>query len=293
MASCSTITPSLSSLEPLLINPICRLAARSMPKRLSLGGSRMMSCRMDWRTCMFYETLWVMHVFGESSNKDVVIWTTMINGYENCCDMEHHNPKVVHFNAACWALAKPYYTYWKSHIMCISWCIGPREMATVLYEEMQDKNVYAFTSLLSGLSNNGLNLRSNNGCPNRVTLLCVLRVCITVCFVEHALRILENMKMSTLSSWNPSTTVVLERQFTWRGRGIVRQMLEELDSYVLEALFNTTPLLSNIYETMKNKRVGKMSRCSVIEVNGAIYEFSVGKRTHHNLIQDKISCFIC
>ncbi|KAL8167699.1 LOW QUALITY PROTEIN: hypothetical protein V2J09_009198 [Rumex salicifolius] len=92
----------------------------------------------------------VRKVFGESSN-----------GYENYCDMEHHDPRVcpngilqggsrvVHFNVACWALAKPYYIYWKSHIMCISWCIGTKEMTTVVYYEMQDKNVYASTSLLS------------------------------------------------------------------------------------------------------------------------------------------------
>ncbi|KAL8167698.1 LOW QUALITY PROTEIN: hypothetical protein V2J09_009197 [Rumex salicifolius] len=132
-----------AALDQSYLSICCTINAQA----IDLGGSRMMSCRMDWCTCMSYGTLWVMHVFGES-----------FNGYENCCDMEHHDPRVClngilqggsrvfHFNVACWDLAKPYYTYWKSHIMCISWCIGTREMATVVYDEMQDKNVYAFTS---------------------------------------------------------------------------------------------------------------------------------------------------
>ncbi|KAL8150568.1 hypothetical protein V2J09_020376 [Rumex salicifolius] len=138
---------------------------------------------------------------------------------------------------------------------------GCIDMATVVFEQIPDKDVYAFTSMISGLSNNGLSLRSieffnrmkgESVKPNRVTLLCVLSACSRMGLVEEGLRIFKNMEDEY--GIKPETEH-LGCAVDLLGRAgllaeaeemVGKMMAGEPDSYVLGALLNACRIHGDI-----------------------------------------------
>ncbi|GLU21910.1 hypothetical protein SLE2022_380220 [Rubroshorea leprosula] len=79
---------------------------------------------------------------------------------------------------------------------------GCLEMACCVFNEMKNRDVFAFTSSISGLANHGQSARAlelfarmqNEGVvPNEVTFICILSACSRMGLVDEGLRIFSNM----------------------------------------------------------------------------------------------------
>ena len=129
---------------------------------------------------------------------------------------------------------------------------GCIEMACSVFDEMDDRDVYAFTCLISGLANHDkseaaidlFNRMQDEGVvPNEVTFVCVLNACSRMGMVDEGLRIFESM----------SNRYVIEPQIQHYGclvdllgragkieeaKQVVREMPLQPDSYTLGALLD-------------------------------------------------------
>ncbi|PRQ45215.1 putative pentatricopeptide [Rosa chinensis] len=211
---------------------------------------------------------------------------------------------------------------------------GCVETARAVFDEMPKRDVFAFTSLISGLANNGesasaislfARMKNEGIAPNEVTFVCVLSACSRVGMVDEGLQIFRSMNNSFriqpgVQHYGCLVDLLGRAGMLEEANKIVTEMPMEPDSYVLGALLNACRvhgdldlgkemverftgqrldhsgvhvLLSNIYASenqwddvtllrkgMEEKRVRKVPGCSLIEVNGEVYEFTAGDRSH-------------
>ncbi|CAK9139645.1 unnamed protein product [Ilex paraguariensis] len=129
---------------------------------------------------------------------------------------------------------------------------GCVKMSRRVFEEMPCRDVFAYTCLISGLSNHGqsanaieLFMRMNDEGikPNEVTLMCILSACSRVGLVKEGLRIFESM--STVYGIEPGLKhygclidLLGSAGMLEEAKQVARKMPMEPDSYVLGALLN-------------------------------------------------------
>lgn len=211
---------------------------------------------------------------------------------------------------------------------------GCVETACRVFDEMLDRDVFAFTSLISGLANHGhsataiemfTRMQNEGVCPNEVTFICLLSACSRVGLVEEGLRIFKSMTNiygiePVVQHYGCLVDLLGRAGMLEDAKRVVREMPLEPDSYVLGALLNACRvhgdvelgketveclaersldhggvhvLLSNMYASanqwedvakvrkgMEEKKVKKVPGCSLIEVDGAVFEFVAGDMSH-------------
>ncbi|GFS33812.1 tetratricopeptide repeat (TPR)-like superfamily protein [Actinidia rufa] len=179
---------------------------------------------------------------------------------------------------------------------------GCMEAACRVFDEMPNRDVYAFTSLILGLANHG-----QSACA--IELLTRMK----------KMKELNQMKLH-LFHYGCLVDLLGRAGMLEQAKKVVREMPMEPDSYVLGALLNACRvhgnvelgeemvhglvmrsldhdgihvLLSNIYASanqwydvekvrkgMEEKKVKKVPGCSLIEVDGAVCEFIAGDTSH-------------
>ncbi|XAR73642.1 hypothetical protein NMG60_11007680 [Bertholletia excelsa] len=129
---------------------------------------------------------------------------------------------------------------------------GCMEVAMNVFNEMPKRDVYAFTSLISGLANHGQSASaieifkrmSNEGVkPNEVTYICILSACSRMGLVEEGLRIFESMSSAHgiepgVEHYGCLVDLLGRAGLLEQAKKLVREMPMEPDSYVLGALLN-------------------------------------------------------
>ncbi|PQM35571.1 pentatricopeptide repeat-containing protein [Prunus yedoensis var. nudiflora] len=204
---------------------------------------------------------------------------------------------------------------------------GCIETARAVFNEMPSRDVFAFTSLISGLANNGdsagaislfARMQDEGIAPNEVTFICVLSACSRMGLVDEGLRIFGSMTSTFriqpgIQHYGCLVDLLGRAGMLEEAKKVVREMPMEPDSYVLGALLNACRvhgdveldhsgvhvLLSNIYASanqwddvtvlrkgMEEKKVRKVPGCSLVEVNGEVFEFVAGDRSH--VLMDEI-----
>ncbi|XP_052198063.1 pentatricopeptide repeat-containing protein At5g66520-like [Diospyros lotus] len=121
-----------------------------------------------------------------------------------------------------------------------------------VFDAMPNRDVYAFTSLISGLANHGQSARvfellirmQNEGFePNDVTFICILSACSRMGLVEEGLRIFESMRKvygidPGVEHYGCLVDLLGRAGMLEQAKNVVREMPMEPDSYVLGALLN-------------------------------------------------------
>ncbi|KAK9285832.1 hypothetical protein L1049_025033 [Liquidambar formosana] len=129
---------------------------------------------------------------------------------------------------------------------------GCIEMARRVFDEMSLRDVFAFTSLISGLANHSqsasamelfMRMQNEGVEPNEVTFICILSACSRMGLVEEGLRIFESMNkvygIEPGAEHYGSLVDLLGRAgMLEEAKKMVREMPMEPDSYVLGALLN-------------------------------------------------------
>ncbi|KAM7529459.1 hypothetical protein LguiB_032869 [Lonicera macranthoides] len=129
---------------------------------------------------------------------------------------------------------------------------GCIETAYRLFEEMPCRDVFAFTSLISGLANHGqsgsaievFTRMQNEGIkPNEVTFICVLSACSRVGLVKEGWRIFESMKdvygmEPGVEHYGCLVDLLGRAGLLEQAKKVVSAMPMEPDSYVLGSLLN-------------------------------------------------------
>ncbi|EXB87349.1 Serine/threonine-protein phosphatase PP2A-4 catalytic subunit [Morus notabilis] len=222
---------------------------------------------------------------------------------------------------------------------------GCIQTACVVFDGLSERDVFAFTSLISGLANHGQSTRAielfmrmqREGVqPNEVTFISVLSACSRMGLVDEGLRIFESMRSiygiePRVQHYGCLVDLLGRVGMIEEAKKVVREMPIEPDSYVLGALLNACRvhgdvelgqemvlclaeqgldhsgvhvLLSNMYASadqwdfvtkvrkkMEMKKVAKVPGCSSIEVDGLVYEFVAGDRSH--VLMDEIVRTLC
>ncbi|KAK6916964.1 Pentatricopeptide repeat [Dillenia turbinata] len=129
---------------------------------------------------------------------------------------------------------------------------GCIETACRVFEEMKDRDVFAFTSLISGLANHDKGVRAielfkrmqKEGVePNEVTFICVLSACSRMGLVEEGIRIFNDMREHYglepgVEHYGCIVDLLGRAGMLVEAKNLVREMPVEPDSYVLGALLN-------------------------------------------------------
>uniref|UniRef100_A0A5B7B7L1 Pentatricopeptide repeat-containing protein n=1 Tax=Davidia involucrata TaxID=16924 RepID=A0A5B7B7L1_DAVIN len=137
---------------------------------------------------------------------------------------------------------------------------GCIQTACRVFDEMPYRDVFAFTSLISGLSNHGqsasaiamLTRMQNEGIkPNEVTFICILSACSRMGLVEEGLRIFESM--NNLYGIEPGVEhygclvdLLGRAGMLEEAKKVVTEMPTEPDYYVLGALLNACRVHGNV-----------------------------------------------
>ncbi|XVE79923.1 hypothetical protein DITRI_Ditri14bG0096200 [Diplodiscus trichospermus] len=130
---------------------------------------------------------------------------------------------------------------------------GCIEMAYTVFDKMPYKDVFAFTSLISGLANHGrsssaielfVRMQSEGVLPNEVTFICVLSACSRMGLVDEGLRIFNCMSKvygiePGVQHYGCLVDLLGRAGLLEEAKKIVRDMPMEPDSYVLGALLNS------------------------------------------------------
>ncbi|MBA0577186.1 hypothetical protein Golob_025237 [Gossypium lobatum] len=130
---------------------------------------------------------------------------------------------------------------------------GCIEIACSVFEKMPDKDVFAFTSLISGLANHGQSadaiqlfgrMQSEKVIPNEVTFICVLSACSRMGLVDEGLRIFNCMSAvygiePGVQHYGCMVDLLGRAGLLEEAKRLVREMPMEPDSYVLGALLNS------------------------------------------------------
>ncbi|XVF00214.1 hypothetical protein REPUB_Repub03eG0265900 [Reevesia pubescens] len=130
---------------------------------------------------------------------------------------------------------------------------GCIEIACSVFDEMPYKDVFAFTSLISGLANHGRSasaielfarMQSEGVVPNEVTFVCVLSACSRIGLVDEGLRIFNCMSKvygiePGVQHYGCLVDLLGRAGLLEEAKKLVREMPMEPDSYVLGALLNS------------------------------------------------------
>ncbi|GAV69551.1 PPR domain-containing protein/PPR_1 domain-containing protein/PPR_2 domain-containing protein [Cephalotus follicularis] len=146
---------------------------------------------------------------------------------------------------------------------------GCIETACSVFDKMLDRDVFAYTCLISGLANHGQGCRAiklfgrmkNEGvAPNEVTFICVLSACSRMGLVDEGLRIFKNMREvhgiePGVQHYGCLVDLLGRAGMLEEAKKVVRDMPMEPDSYVLGALLNACRVHGNVdlsEETVEN-----------------------------------------
>ncbi|KAM7253417.1 hypothetical protein ACFE04_026035 [Oxalis oulophora] len=222
-------------------------------------------------------------LFDEMPVKNDVSWSSMINGYVQCGEFKEalelfslmqglgfrpNHAGIVGGLTACaflgaLDLGRWIHMYIDRNRMDLDRVLGTAlidmyakcgciETACRVFDKMKDKDVFAFTSLISGLANHGkskqaieLFQRMQNEAvkPNEVTFICILSACSRTGLVHEGLEIFRSMmKIHGISPgvqhFGCLVDLLGRAGMLDEAKTLVRDMPMEPDSYVLGALLN-------------------------------------------------------
>ncbi|XP_057538952.1 putative pentatricopeptide repeat-containing protein At5g40405 [Amaranthus tricolor] len=137
---------------------------------------------------------------------------------------------------------------------------GCIEMANRVFENMPSRDVFAFTSLISALSNHGQSERAielfkrmqfEEVTPNEVTFVCVLAACSRMGLIDEGLRVFESMKNwygidPGIEHYGCLVDLLARSGMLQEAEQLVRKMSMVPDSYVLGAILNACRLYGNV-----------------------------------------------
>ncbi|GAB2228824.1 hypothetical protein Droror1_Dr00022955 [Drosera rotundifolia] len=129
---------------------------------------------------------------------------------------------------------------------------GCIEMALCVFEEIPCKDVFHYTSLISGLSNHGMSagaiqlfrrMELEGVCPNEVTFISVLSACSRMGFVDDGLQIFRSMKSKYgiqpgVEHYGCMMNLLGTAGLLEEAEKIMRSMPMKPDAHVLGALLN-------------------------------------------------------
>ncbi|CAM8909193.1 unnamed protein product [Rhodiola kirilowii] len=129
---------------------------------------------------------------------------------------------------------------------------GSIDTACHLFECLAVKDVFAYTSLISGLANHNqsskaialyFRMHKEGVCPNEVTFICVLNACSRMGSVEEGLKIFESMKSvygiePAAQHYGCLVDLLGRAGMLEQAKQVVKEMPMKPDSYVLGALLN-------------------------------------------------------
>ncbi|KAF4350142.1 hypothetical protein G4B88_019271 [Cannabis sativa] len=230
-------------------------------------------------------------LFDQMPEKNTVSWSAMINGYcqvgffkealEVFSDMQasgfapNHNSIVGALTACAFLGAldqgKWIHTYLNKNKIKLDRMMGTAlidmyskcgciETACVVFDEMLERDVYAFTSLISGLANHGLStlaidlftrMHDEGVLPNEVTFIGVLSACSRMGLVDEGLKIFESMRTvyrvePRVQHYGCLVDLLGRVGMIDEAKKVVRTMPMEPDSYVLGALLNACRVHGNV-----------------------------------------------
>ena len=129
---------------------------------------------------------------------------------------------------------------------------GCIETACSVFDEISERDVFAFTSLISGLANHGLSasaielfrrMQKEGVLPNEVTFIGVLSACSRMGLVDEGLKLFESMHIiygiePRVQHYGCLVDLLGRVGMIEEAKKVVRTMPMEPDSYVLGALLN-------------------------------------------------------
>ncbi|KAI3798710.1 hypothetical protein L1987_33988 [Smallanthus sonchifolius] len=222
-------------------------------------------------------------LFDEMPNKNNVSWSVMINGYvqvglfkegvDMFSDMLRHGLRpnrasIVVALSACGFLGaldqgRWIHAYVDKKKMELDGILGTAlvdmyakcgciELAYRVFEEMPCRDVFAFTSLISGLANHGESagalalfskMEMEGVKPNDITFICVLNACSRMGLVKEGLRVFETMTnvygiMPSVQHYGCLVDLLGGAGMLEQAKKVVTEMPLEPDFYVLGALLN-------------------------------------------------------
>ncbi|MQL97557.1 hypothetical protein Taro_030256 [Colocasia esculenta] len=137
---------------------------------------------------------------------------------------------------------------------------GCIETAWQIFGEMPNRDVFAYTSIISGLSNHGHSekaielfdkMKTDNVKPNKVTYICVLTACSRMGLVAEGKKLFESM--SSVHGIQPGVEhygclvdLLGRAGLVGEAARVVREMPMEPDAYVLGALLNACRMHGNV-----------------------------------------------
>ncbi|XP_010935476.1 pentatricopeptide repeat-containing protein At5g66520 [Elaeis guineensis] len=150
---------------------------------------------------------------------------------------------------------------------------GSIETALQVFDAMSERDVFAYTSMISGLSNHGhsekaidlfLKMREEGVKPNEVTFICVLSACSRMGLVDQGREIFASMDVvygikPGVEHYGCLVDLLGRAGLLEEAKRVVREMPMEPDSYVLGALLNA-------YREHGEVELGKEAVESLIEL---------------------------
>lgn len=230
-------------------------------------------------------------LFDVMPNKNNVSWSVMINGYVKGglfqegldlfnemlrCGFRPNHAGVVAALSACGFLGaldqgRWIHAYVDKKKMELDGILGTAlvdmyakcgciELAYRVFEEMPCRDVFAFTSLISGLANHGeseraialLSRMSREGVkPNEITFICVLNACSRMGLVEEGIKVFESMTdvygiKPSVKHYGCLVNLLGGAGLLEQAKKVVTDMPMEPDSYVLGALLNACRVHGNV-----------------------------------------------
>ncbi|XP_074310704.1 putative pentatricopeptide repeat-containing protein At5g40405 [Silene latifolia] len=230
-------------------------------------------------------------LFDEMPDRNVVCWSAMISGYaqmgffnealEMFSDMQvagfrPNHASLVGALSACASLGafeqgSWIHTYVDRNKLGMDLKLGTAlvdmyakcgciEMASRVFEGMPVKDVFAFSSLIFGLSNHGLSgraielfqrMQDEGVSPNRVTFICVLTACSKMGLVDEGLKIFESMKdrygiEPGVEHYGCLIDLLARAGMLEEAVQVVKSMSMMPDSYVLGALLHACRVFGNV-----------------------------------------------
>ncbi|XP_031250567.1 pentatricopeptide repeat-containing protein At5g66520-like [Pistacia vera] len=229
------------------------------------------------------EVLVARRLFDEMPQKNVVSWSAMITGYVQVglfkealelftemqiCRFRPNHAGIVGALTACAFLGALDQGRWihayvgrngieldrvlgTALIDMYSKC-GCIETASFVFEGMRNRDVFAFTSLISGLANHDQSacaielfarMEKEGVVPNEVTFICVLNACSRMGLVDQGLRIFNSMSEiygiePRVQHYGCLVDLLGRAGMLEEAKRVVREMPLNPDNYVLGALLN-------------------------------------------------------
>ncbi|KAL5745340.1 hypothetical protein ACOSP7_026486 [Xanthoceras sorbifolium] len=222
-------------------------------------------------------------LFDQMPEKNVVSWSTMITGYVQVgmfeealelfngmqiCGFRPNQAGIIGALTACAFLGaldqgRWIHAYVDRNKMELDRVLGTAvidmyakcgciETARSVFDEMPNRDVFAFTSLISGLANHGQSasaielfarMQNDGVAPNEVTFICVLSACSRMGLVDQGLRIFDSMSdvygiEPGVQHYGCLVDLLGRAGMLEEAKKVVREMPMEPDSYVLGALLN-------------------------------------------------------